>query len=80
MVGRIDRPPDAAACHDEPHTAMRLRFWRRSGAEIPVSDRGHEVTHEQALRLIAKARRTNEILARFEANPNEGYETPERSD
>jgi hypothetical protein len=45
-----------------------------------VNDRGHEVTHEQALRLIAKARRTNEILARFEANPNEGYETPERSE
>lgn len=80
MVGRIDRPPDAAACHDERQTAMRLRFWRRPGAEIPVSDRSHEVTHEQALRLIAKARRTNEILARFEANPNEGYETPERSE
>ena len=59
--------------------SMRLWLWRRRGADIPA-ERAHPVSREEAQRLLAQAKRASERLARFDGNPNDGYDTPEQSD
>ena len=56
-----------------------MKIKRRRGGDLPP-ERAHPVSHEEAVRLLEQARRATERLARYERNPNEGYETPEKSE
>jgi hypothetical protein len=59
---------------------MGFKLRKQPTADLPATPRDRTVTRQEALRALDDARRATEALARFDRNPNEGYETPEQSE